>query len=272
MCSMRGDLDIHPTAVVSDTVVLGQKVKIGPYCVVDGNVKLGCGVKLHSHVCVVGNTEVGDNTEIFSFASIGSRPQDQKYCGEDSRVVIGKNNTIREYVTIQPGTAAGVMETIVGNDCLFMVGSHIAHDCIIGDKVILANNVALAGHVVLENNVIIGGLSGVHQFVRIGKYAMIGGMTAVRENVVPYSMVIGSKGSLEGVNVVGMKRAQFSRRDIDDITVAFRKIFFDHKMVVNDRLVSVMQEFSQSSVVVDVINFIKESNNRAICIPKDNKR
>jgi len=262
---------IHQTAIIESSVVIGDLVEIGPYCILKDNVILGNGVKLHSHICISGNTSIGSKTEIFPFASIGNKPQDLKYAGENSHLIIGENNIIREYVTIHPGTKHGLMKTVIGDNCLFMVGCHIAHDCLIGDRVILANNVAIAGHVVIENNVIVGGLSGVHQFVKIGKYSMIGGMTAVRENVVPYSTVVGPKGILEGVNSIGMKRAHFEKSEVEAVNLIFKKIFFDQDGVIDERIEEVAESFGFSAAVKDVLNFIKENKQRAICMPKYNK-
>ncbi|WHQ47249.1 MAG: acyl-ACP--UDP-N-acetylglucosamine O-acyltransferase [Candidatus Midichloria sp.] len=260
---------VHPTAIIAPSVVIEEYVKIGPYCNIESNVILKKSVTLHSHVCITGNTEIGSGTEIFPFASLGYQPQDLKYAGEESSLIIGENNVIREYVTMHPGTKHGLMKTVVGNNCLFMVGCHIAHDCVIGNNVIIANNAGLAGHVVLEDNVIIGGLSGIHQFVRVGKYSMIGGLTAVRENVIPYSVIVGHKGTLEGVNNVGMKRANFDRKDIEAVANAFKKIFFEQNGVINARIKETANFFSSSFVVRDILDFIKNNNQRAICMPKD---
>ncbi|MDJ1305254.1 MAG: acyl-ACP--UDP-N-acetylglucosamine O-acyltransferase [Candidatus Midichloria sp.] len=262
---------IHPTAIIAPSVIIEDLVKIGPYCHIEGNVTLKKSVKLHSHVCITGNTEIGSGTEIFPFASLGYQPQDLKYAGEESALIIGEHNVIREYVTMHPGTKHGLMKTVVGNNCLFMVGCHIAHDCIIGNNVIIANNAGLAGHVVLEDNVIIGGLSGIHQFVRIGKYSMIGGMTAVRESVTPYGVIVGPKGTLEGVNNVGMKRANFDRKDIEAAADVFKKIFFEQEGVMSERIEEAANFFSGSHVVQDILDFIKNNNQRAICMPKDDK-
>ena len=167
---------IHKTAIIQKGAQIHSEAIIGPYCTIGKNVELAKGVKLHSHVCIDGFSYIGENTEIFPFASIGYPPQDLKYNGEESRVIIGKNNIIREYSTINTGTKHGNMETVIGDNCLLMISSHIAHDCVVGDNVILANNATLGGHVILGNNVIIGGLAAVHQFVRIGKFAIVGGV------------------------------------------------------------------------------------------------
>ena len=263
---------IHPTAIIAPTVKIEDLVEVGPYCIIDGNVVLKKAVKLHSHVCISGNTEIGTGTEVFPFAVIGYKPQDLKYEGEPSTLIIGHNNTIREHATIHPGTKYGNMKTVVGNNGLFMIGCHIAHDCIIGNNVILANGVSLAGHVIIEDNVIVGGMSGVHQFVKIGKYSMIGGLTAVKESVAPYSTITGSKGKLEGINIIGMKRANFDKKDIELISMAFKKIFFEQKGVMASRVGEIFNSFADNSVIKDILDFIRENNQRPLCMPKDNKK
>lgn len=205
---------IHPSAIVEPGAELGQGVRVGPFCHVGPRVRLGAGVELKSHVVIAGDTIIGDGTVVFPFACIGEAPQDLKFQGEDTRLVIGARNRIREYVTMNPGTAGGGGLTQVGDDGLFMAGSHVAHDCRIGNGVILVNNVAVAGHCVLEDEVIVGGLSGVHQFVRIGRGAMIGALTMVTADVLPHALVSGPRGHLDGLNLVGLKRRGASRADI----------------------------------------------------------
>ncbi|HHW33500.1 MAG TPA: acyl-ACP--UDP-N-acetylglucosamine O-acyltransferase [Paracoccus solventivorans] len=208
------DTQIHPSAIVEPGAELGQGVRIGPFCHVGAQVRLGDGVELKSHVVVAGDTEIGEGTAIFPFASIGQAPQDLKFGGERTRLVIGARNRIREYVTMNPGTAGGGGLTQVGDDGLFMSSSHVAHDCRIGNHVILVNSVAIAGHCVLEDEVIVGGLSGVHQFVRIGRGAMIGALSMVTADVLPHGLVSGPRGQLEGLNLIGLKRRGASRAEI----------------------------------------------------------
>ncbi|WP_415393690.1 acyl-ACP--UDP-N-acetylglucosamine O-acyltransferase [Paracoccus sp. SJTW-4] len=208
------DTQIHPSAIVEPGAELGQGVRIGPFCHVGPQVRLGDRVELKSHVVVAGETEIGAGTVIFPFASIGQAPQDLKFGGERTRLVIGARNRIREYVTMNPGTAGGGGLTQVGDDGLFMSSSHVAHDCRIGNHVILVNSVAIAGHCVLEDEVIVGGLSGVHQFVRIGRGAMIGALSMVTADVLPHGLVSGPRGQLEGLNLVGLKRRGASRAEI----------------------------------------------------------
>ncbi len=205
---------IHPTAVIEDGAQLGAGVRIGPFCVVGPQVRLDDGVELKSHVVVTGDTSIGAETTIFPFASIGEVPQDLKFRGEHVRLQIGARNRIREYVTINPGTEGGGGVTVIGDDGLFMAGSHVAHDCRIGNGVILVNNASVAGHCHLEDDVIIGGLSGVHQWVRIGRGAMIGAVTMVTADVIPYGLVQGPRGHLDGLNLVGLKRKGASRAEI----------------------------------------------------------
>ncbi len=208
------ETQIHPSSVIEEGATIGAGCQIGPFCHVGPQVRLGAGVVLKSHAVVTGDTEIGDETTVFPFASIGEVPQDLKFRGENTRLVVGKRNRIREYVTMNPGTEGGGGVTSVGDDGLFMAGSHVAHDCHIGNGVILVNNVAIAGHCVLEDDVIVGGLSGVHQFVRIGRGAMIGAVTMVTADVIPFGLVQGPRGHLEGLNLVGLKRRGASRDDI----------------------------------------------------------
>ena len=259
--------DIHPTAVVSSDAKLGKRVVIGPYSVVGADVALGDGVTLRSHVVMDGRTRVGAGTEIFPFASIGHRPQDLKYAGEASTLEIGENNTIREYVTMNPGTTGGGMVTRVGDGGLFMVGAHVAHDCRIGDRVIMANNATLAGHVVVEDDAIIGGLAAVHQHVRVGRHAMIGGMSGVEHDVIPFGLVIGDRATLNGLNVVGLKRGGFSRDDIQALQTAYEAIFASND-TMDDRLCEIERLFINNGPVLQLLSFIRGESSRALCKPK----
>lgn len=259
--------DIHPTAIVEDGADLGEGVKIGPYSVVGPQVRLGDGVQLESHVVVGGDTTIGANTRIFPFASIGLQPQDLKYKGEASRLEIGCNTVIREHVTMNPGTEGGGMLTKVGNNCLFMVGAHVAHDCRISDSVILVNNATLAGHVELGEFAIVGGLSAVHQFVRIGKHAMIGGMSGVENDVIPYGTVTGNRAHLSGLNLVGLKRRGFDRETIHAMRNAYR-LLFAHEGTMDERVKDVAEMFADNEPVMEIVNFIDVGSSRAICQPK----
>ena len=258
---------IHPTAIVAPGATLAGDVSIGPYCVVGEEVVLGAGVTLIAHIVVDGRTTIGEKTRIFPFASIGLEPQDLKYRGEKSRLVIGRHNTIREHVTMNPGTEGGGMVTRVGDHGLFMVGVHVAHDCQIGDHVIMANNATLAGHVVVEDYALLGGLSAVHQFVRIGQHAMIGGMSGVERDVIPYGQVMGDRARLSGLNIIGMQRRGFSREDIQTLRSAYQ-FLFSADGTFNDRVTEMAERFGGVAPVDDIIAFIRADSTRAICQPK----
>src|SRR5438477_8182828 len=258
---------IHPTAIIAPGANLAEDVEIGPYCVIGEHVLLAAGVSLKSHVVVDGRTTIGERTRIFPFASIGFETQDLKYNGEPSSLEIGHNNTIREHVTINPGTEGGGMVTRVGNHCLLMVGAHGAHDCQIGDHVILVNNATLGGHVIIEDYAILGGLSAVHQFVRIGRHAMIGGMSGVERDVIPYGLVMGDRARLTGVNIIGMQRRGFSREDIQTLRSAYQ-FLFSADGTFNDRVTEMAERFGGVAPVDDIIAFIRADSTRAICQPK----
>jgi len=258
--------EVHPTAIISDTAKIGTDVKIGAYSVVGPDVVLGDAVELMSHVVVEGHTSVGAGTRIFPFSSIGHHPQDLKYRGEPSRLEIGERNVIREHVTMNPGTEGGGMLTKVGNECLFMVGAHVAHDCIVNNNVILVNNATLGGHVVIDDWAIIGGLAAVHQFVRIGRHAMIGGKTGVEHDVIPYGTVTGNRARLEGLNILGLKRRGFSRDEIHDIRKAYRLIFAEEGTMA-ERVADVVEDFSENEPVMEIVNFIRSDSSRGICKP-----
>ena len=259
--------EIHPTAIVDASAKLGAGVSIGPYCVVGGDVELGDGVKLHSHVVVMGRTKIGADTTIFPFASIGHQPQDLKFHGEASTLEIGARNQIREQVTINPGTEGGGMITKIGDDCLFMMSSHIAHDCQVGNHVILANNATLAGHVTVGDFAIIGGLSAVHQFVRIGSHAMIGGMSGVENDVIPYGMVKGERAHLAGLNIVGLERRGFAREEIRSLRSAYRMIFAPEGTLL-ERLEEVAIQYQNQNLVKGLLDFIRARASRALCQPR----
>ncbi len=258
--------NIHHTAIVSNTAKIGVDVKIGPYSVIGPDVTLGDGVELMSHVVIEGHTSVGAGTRFFPFASIGHQPQDLKYHGEPSRLEIGERNVIREHVTMNPGTEGGGMLTKVGNECLFMVGAHVAHDCMVSNNVILVNNATLGGHVMIDDWAIIGGLAAVHQFVRIGRHAMIGGKTGVEHDVIPYGTVTGNRARLEGLNLLGLKRRGFSRDEIHDIRKAYRLIFAEEGTMA-ERVADVFEDFSKNEPVMEIIDFIRSDSSRGICKP-----
>ena len=260
---------VHATAIVEPGANLGADVKIGPYSIVGPDVELGDGVELISHAVVVGSTRIGPRTRIYPFASIGHPPQDLKYKGEPSRLEIGADNVIREHVTMNPGTAGGGLLTEVGDHGLFMVGSHVAHDCRIGNHVVMANNATIGGHVIVGDWAILGGLAAVHQFVRIGKHAIIGGMSGVENDVIPYGSVMGDRARLAGLNIVGLKRRGFDRDALHDIRRAFRLLFADEGTMA-ERLTDVAELFPQNEPVMDIVHFIQSANDRAICQPRRN--
>ena len=214
---------IHKTSVVDKKAKISKSVKIGPFCYVGANVELVDEVELVSNVHIEGYTKIGKGTKIFPFASIGTQPQDLKYNNEKSILLIGEKNIIREYVTINPGTEGGGSKTIIGNNCLFMISSHVAHDCIIGNDVIIANNVPLGGHVEIEDSVVIGGNSAVQQFTRIGRLAMIGGMTGVLKDVIPFGLSIGNRNHLQGINLIGLRRKKYDNKKIMGLDKAYKK-------------------------------------------------
>jgi len=258
---------IHPTAIVAPGAQLAEDVYVGAYSIVGERVVLEAGVHLQSHVVVEGRTRIGARTRIFPFAAIGFEPQDLKYRGEDSSLEIGSDNTIREYVTMNPGTAGGGMVTRVGNNSLFMVGVHIAHDCQIGNRVVMANNATLAGHVVIEDNAVLGGLCAVHQYVRIGRHAMIGGLSAVVRDVIPYGQASGDRARLLGLNIVGMQRGGYSREDIQGLRNAYQ-FLFSGDGTLSDRVADVAARFAGIGPVDDVVAFIRSDSSRAFCQPK----
>ncbi|WP_029039990.1 acyl-ACP--UDP-N-acetylglucosamine O-acyltransferase [Cucumibacter marinus] len=261
---------IHPTAIVGSSVRIGENVRIGPYCVVDGEASLGENVELKSHVVVTGNTEIGAGTTVYPFASIGSAPQDLKFRGEHSRLVIGSNCTIREHVTLNPGTEGGGMETTVGDDCLLMVGAHVAHDCHVGSNVILANNVTLAGHVTIEDHAIISGLVGIIQFLRIGKHAFVGAQACIRKDVLPYAMVSGNPPYMSGINVVGLKRRGFTRTQIHTLRAAYKKLF-TISGPMHQRAEALAKDVENPEDIAEILAFLDGPNGRAYCTPRSVK-
>ena len=256
---------IDQNSVIHKDARISKTAEIGPYVVIGPKVEIGNDVKIHSHVNISGKTKIGDGTVIFPFASIGNEPQDLKFKGENTKLEIGKNNNIREYVTIHPGTEGGGGLTKIGDNCLFMISSHVAHDCKVGNNVIIANNVPLGGHVTVEDNVVIGGNSAVQQFTRIGKLAMIGGMTGVLHDVIPYGLSIGNRNYLQGLNLIGLRRANFKNKDILGLTEAYKEIFATKNLT--DNLNKLNGAFKENPLVKDVIQFITKDKKRSICTP-----
>jgi UDP-N-acetylglucosamine acyltransferase len=259
---------IHPTAIIAPGATIADSVQIGPYCVIDEHVRIGEGTRLVSHVSIGGHTTIGKNCQVFPFASLGYAPQDLKFKGEQSELRIGDNNTIREHVTMNPGTEGGGMLTQVGNNCLFMVASHIAHDCKIGNHVILANNATLAGHVEAGDHAIIGGLAAIHQFVRIGHHAIIGGMSGVEHDVIPYGSVLGERANLAGLNLVGLKRRGFERETIHALRNAYKMLFEDTSGTLAERVEKAREHYKDFPEVLDVLGFIDDKSSRSLCVPK----
>lgn len=252
--------EIHPTAIIDKQATLGRNIKVGPYCIIGKNVVIHDNVTLHSHVVLEGKTTIGEGTVIFPFSSIGHESQDFKPNTEKSSIIIGKNNTIREYVTIQPGTE-GDMKTVVGDNCLLMVSAHVAHDCVLGNNIVLANHVTLAGHVTIDDYAILGGLVAVHQYVCIGTHAMIGGMSGVEKDVIPYGLVFGDRAKLKGINFVGLKRHNFSKDEVHALFKIYNKFFLEKEDI------SVVEEFVKSkygkSLVTDILlDFLYSHQNK----------
>mgnify|MGYP003615546764 CR=1 FL=1 len=249
--------NIHPSAIVSESAILGENVHIGPYCIVGPEVILGNGTTLESHVVIEGDTEIGENNYIYSFVSIGKAPQDLKYNNEKTKVVIGNNNRIREFVTIHRGTD-DKWETRIGNRCLIMAYVHIAHDCIVGDNCILANGATLAGHVEVEEYAVVGGLTPIHQFVRIGRHSMVGGASAVNQDVVPYTLAEGNKARAAYINIVGLKRRGFTEDEILTLRDAY-KIIFKKKLKLEEALQQLEEKYGTEKNVSKMIEFIRKS-------------
>jgi len=256
---------IHTSSIISKKAKIGNKVKIGPFCNIGEFVQLEDNIELISNVHIEGNTRIGKGTKIFPFASIGTAPQDLKYKNELTSLIIGENNTIREYVTINPGTEGGGGKTVIGNNCLFMISSHVAHDCKVGNDVIIANNVPLGGHVTIEDSVVIGGNSAVQQYTRIGRLAMIGGMTGVLKDVIPFGLSVGNRNHLQGINLIGLRRKNYENKKIMNLDKAYKAIFSSKNL--HENLININTDFKGNELVEEVINFISKDKKRPICSP-----
>ncbi len=261
--------EIHSTAVVDPAAQIGPDCKIGAFCVVGPKVMLGAGTVLHSHVVIEGRTKIGEATQVFPFCSLGHRPQDLKYAGEDSSLEIGRRCMIREHVTINPGTEGGGMLTKLGDGCLLMVGAHVAHDCLIGSGVILANNATLAGHVTIGDGAILGGLCAVQQFVRIGRNAMIGGMAGIRQDVVPFGLVAGRPGILNGLNMVGLRRASTDREEIETLRKLYERVFDRSSGTLAERLKSLNEEPKGSGLAEAFLAFLQAESAHGFMQPTE---
>ena len=258
---------IHKSSEIDSKAKIAKNVKIGPFCYIGPEVELNENVELISNVHIEGNSIIGKGTKIFPFASIGTQPQDLKYNNEKNSITIGENNIIREYVTINPGTEGGGSKTIIGNNCLFMISSHVAHDCKIGNDVIIANNVPLGGHVTIEDSVIIGGNSAVQQFTRIGRLAMIGGMTGVLKDVIPFGLSIGNRNYLQGLNLIGLRRKKYENKKIMGLDKAYKEIFASKNL--HENLGKINGEYKGNELVNEVIAFIEKDKKRPICSPQN---
>jgi len=256
---------IHKTAIIDPKAKISSNVKIGAYSIIGPNVEINDNSEIQSHVSILGNTKIGKNNKIYPFSSIGNVPQDLKFAGEETKLEIGDNNKIREYVTINPGTKGGGGLTKIGNNCLFMVSSHIAHDCIVGNNVILANNVPLGGHAEIQDNVIIGGNSAVQQFTRVGRSAMIGGMCGVVRDIIPYGIAHGNRSILQGLNLIGLRRKNIPNKEIMTLNDAYKEIFKDENLT--DNLSNLSEAFKKNDLVLEVINFLEKDKKRPICTP-----
>ena len=260
---------IHKTAIISETAKIDDNVEIGPYSVIGPNVSIANNTKIHSHVNIVGNTSIGLGNEIFPFASIGTPPQDLKYKGEKNSLIIGNNNKLREYVNINPGTQQGGAITKIGNNNLFMVYCHVAHDCNISDNIVLANNVQVGGHVIIEDNAIIGGSCAIHQFSRIGESSMVGGMTGVLSDVIPFGLSLGNRNILAGLNLIGLRRAKISNENIKIMQQAYEIIFQTENFRLN--IDSLNLEIKNNQYVNKIIDFINSDKKRPISLPENIK-
>ncbi len=258
---------IHPTAIIDAGAVIGANTRIGPYSIIGPEVVLGAGLNVAAHVVIDGQTTIGDGTRVYPFASLGSDPQDLKFKGERTRLEIGENVLIREHVTMNPGTEGGGGLTRVGNACLFMVGTHVAHDCMVGNNVILANNATLAGHVEVGDFAVLGGICGIHQFVRIGAHAMVGGMTGVERDVIPYGSVLGDRAHLAGLNLLGMKRRGFDREQIHALRATYRAIFEGAEGSLQDRVQALADQPAEGAAR-EMLDFILAGGNRRFCVPE----
>jgi UDP-N-acetylglucosamine acyltransferase len=262
------DTEVHATAIVEKGAKLGRGVRIGPFCMVGAGVELGEGCELISHAVVAGKTRIGPRTRIFPFASIGHQPQDLKFKGEASMLTIGAECIIREGVTMNPGTAGGGLETVVGNGCAFLANSHVGHDCRVGNNVVFSNNVMLAGHCTVGDFAIIGGGAAVIQFARVGAHSFLGGMSGLENDLIPYGMALGNRAHLSGLNIVGLQRRGFPRDQIHALRRAYRLLFAEEG-TLSERTEDVASEFKGHPIVTEILDFIRAGGKRSLCTPRD---
>jgi len=260
---------IHPTAIVNIKSKVSSSAVIGPYCIIGPDVEIGTNTKLHSHISIIGNTKIGNSNEIFPHVSIGTDPQDLKYRGEKNSIIIGDNNKLREYVNINPGTSQGGTVTKLGDNNLLMVYCHVAHDCNLGNNIVLANNVQVGGHVTIEDNAIIGGSCAIHQFSRIGQLAMVGGMTGVLSDVIPFGLSLGNRNSLVGLNLIGLRRAKILNEEIKLLQKFYDSVFFDQNFRAN--IQNIDEELKKNKYVKKIIDFIETDKRRPISLPENIK-
>ena len=260
---------IHKSAIISETAEIADNVEIGPYSIIGPKVKIANNTKIHSHVSIIGDTFIGTGNEIFPFASIGTPPQDLKYKGEKNSIVIGNNNKLREYVNINPGTEQGGGVTKIGNNNLFMVYCHVAHDCNVSNNIVLANNVQVGGHVKIQDNAIIGGSCAIHQFSRIGQSSMVGGMTGVLSDVIPFGLSLGNRNNLVGLNLIGLRRAKISNEDIKLMQQAYEVIFKNINFRSNIEQLDL--KFKDNKYIKTIIDFINSDKKRPISLPQNIK-
>ena len=256
---------IHKTAIIDFKAKISENVEIGPYSVIGPEVEIEENTKIHSHVNLIGNTKIGKNNEIYPFSSIGTPPQDLKYKGEKNSLIIGNNNKFREYVNINPGTEQGGSITKIGDNNLFMVYCHVAHDCMISNNVVLANNVQVGGHVQIHNNAIVGGSCAIHQFSRIGEYAMIGGMTGVLSDVIPFGLSMGNRNNLMGLNLIGLRRSKVSNENIKKIQLAYEIIFKTPSF--RENIEQLNNDLKENEFVKKILKFINTDKKRPISLP-----
>jgi len=259
---------IHPTAIISPNARIHNTAEIGPYCIIEDHVRIEKNVILLSNVVVSGSTVIGEGTKVWPFTVLGGEPQDLKYEGENGTLSIGKNNNIREHVTMHFGTDAGGLNTSVGDNNLFMAGTHVAHDCLIGNNCVFANNVMLAGHVSVGDHAILGGLSAVHQWTRIGSHSFLGGFSALTKDLIPFGLAVGNRAALEGLNLTGLRRRNFNNSEIKKVKEAYSVLFETNEIEFKKRVDSVKALQIESSVVDDIINFVSQKGNRSYCLPE----
>ena len=259
---------IHSTAIIDSSAQIDESAEVGPYCVIGKGVVIKKNVSLLSNVVVSGLTTIDEGTKVWPFSVLGGDPQDLKYEGEEGKLIIGKNNNIREHVTMHIGTDAGGLETVIGDNNLFMAGSHVAHDCLIGSDCVFANNVMLAGHVTVCNCAILGGLSAVHQWTRIGSYSFLGGFSALTKDLIPFGLAIGNRAVLEGLNLTGLRRRNFDNAEIKKIKEAYSILFDPKESEFKKRIVNLKNSKIQSEVVDDMIDFVSQKGNRSYCLPE----